>query len=119
MIEEYRPAYGSLAALIYNLDKPVGRSFGDIEFYRNRLKAAGARNVLEPAAGNGRALIPLAKAGFTMTGFDNSAHMLGFLKRNCADHGVSPDIKDASFDDFEFDRRFDALVLPAGSFQLL
>ncbi len=34
--------YGSLAAWVYHLDKPIGRSFGDIEFYREGLKDAAA-----------------------------------------------------------------------------
>jgi hypothetical protein len=28
--------YGRLGALVYDLDKPIGRSFGDIEFYKER-----------------------------------------------------------------------------------
>ncbi len=119
MHETSTSGYGSLAALVYEIDKPVGRSFGDIEFYRQRLRSLGAKAVLEPAAGNGRMLIPLHKDGFELTGFDNSPHMLAFLRRNCTRYEVSPDIAEASFADFKFDRVFDAVVLPAGTFQLL
>lgn len=119
MTHDNRSAYGSLAALVYDVDKPVGRSFGDVEFYGNRLITMGAREVLEPAAGNGRVLIPLAKSGFAMTGFDNSPEMLDHLRRNCADHDVAADVVDAAFDTFAFEKRFDAVILPAGSFQLI
>ena len=119
MTDEKRAAYGSLAALVYDLDKPVGRSFGDVELYSDRLRANDAREVLEPAAGNGRVLIPLARAGFAMTGFDNSPDMLAHLQRNCANHDVAADIVDAAFDTFAFEKRFDAVILPAGSFQLI
>ena len=119
MIHHNRSAYGSLAALVYDVDKPVGRSFGDVEFYNDRLTAGGAQEVLEPAAGNGRVLIPLARAGFTMTGFDNSPEMLDHLRRNWAEQDVAADIVDAAFDTFAFEKRFDAMILPAGSFQLI
>ena len=42
MTDEKRAAYGSLAALVYDLDKPVGRSFGDVELYSDRLRANDA-----------------------------------------------------------------------------
>lgn len=119
MTHESSAAYGSLAALVYDVDKPVGRSFGDVEFYSDRLTAGGAREVLEPAAGNGRVLIPLARAGFAMTGFDNSPEMLDYLRRNCAEQDVAVDVVDAAFDTFAFAKRFDAVILPAGSFQLI
>jgi SAM-dependent methyltransferase len=119
MTHEKHAAYGRLAALVYNVDKPVGLSFGDLEFYRDRLTARRAREVLEPAAGNGRVLIPLARAGFGMTGFDNSPEMLDHLRRNCAEQDVAADVVDAAFDTFAFEKRFDAVILPAGSFQLI
>ena len=43
--------YGTLASWVYDLDKPVGRSFGDIEFYRERLSDCRG-TILEPAVGN-------------------------------------------------------------------
>src|SRR5262249_8159369 len=56
--EQMKNRYGQLGALVYDLDKPIGCSFGDIEFYKERL--AGCRGpILEPAVGNGRMLIPL------------------------------------------------------------
>ena len=65
--------YGNLASWVYDLDKPVGRSFGDIEFYQERL--SGCRGaILEPAVGNGRILIPLLEAGLNIQGFDASRY---------------------------------------------
>lgn len=29
--------YGRLASWIYHLDKPIGHSFGDLEYYQQRL----------------------------------------------------------------------------------
>jgi len=54
--------YATLAAWVYELDKPVGRSFGDVEFYLERLQGVTGP-VLEPAVGNGRLFVPLLEAG--------------------------------------------------------
>lgn len=54
-----------------------------------------------------------------MTGFDNSPEMLDHLRRNCAEQDVAADVVDAAFDTFAFEKRFDAVILPAGSFQLI
>jgi SAM-dependent methyltransferase len=117
--------YGSLAAWVYHLDKPIGRSFGDagrsfgdIEFYREELK--GCRGpALEPAVGNGRILIPLLEAGYDMQGFDASPEMLDYCRRECAARGFAPLLSLQRFEDFKVERAFDAIILPAGSFQLI
>ncbi len=38
--------------------------------------------VLEPACGTGRLILPLMKAGFDCTGFDQNEHALEYLKKN-------------------------------------
>ncbi|WP_202618550.1 MULTISPECIES: hypothetical protein [unclassified Ensifer] len=63
--------YGKIASLVYNLDKYIWKSFGDVEYYRERLSGC-LGPILEPAVGNGRALIPLLEAGLDVNGFDAS-----------------------------------------------
>jgi SAM-dependent methyltransferase len=110
--------YGRLGALVYDLDKPIGRSFGDIEFYKERL--AGCRGpILEPAVGNGRVLIPLLENGFDVEGFDPSEEMLERCRSNCAQRHLAPQLERMRFQDFRYDRSFEAIVIPAGSFQLV
>lgn len=110
--------YGKLASRVYELDKPVGRSFGDVEFYLERLKSV-AGPVLEPATGNGRMLVPLAQEGHSISGFDLSPEMLALCKANCAQHGVEAELSEQGFTTFHYAQKFAAIVLPAGSFQLL
>ena len=110
--------YGKLASRVYELDKPVGRSFGDVEFYLERLKSV-AGPVLEPATGNGRMLVPLAQAGHSVSGFDLSSEMLALCKANCAQYGVVAELSEQGFTTFHYAQKFAAIVLPAGSFQLL
>lgn len=74
--------YGSLAAEIYDLDKPVG-SMPDTVFHLQRF--GGFRgSILEPACGSGRALIPLLEAGCDARGFDPSGEMLDRCRARCA-----------------------------------
>ncbi|KAB2857424.1 MAG: class I SAM-dependent methyltransferase [Bauldia sp.] len=110
--------YARLAARVYDLDKPVGRSFGDIEYYRQRLEGCGGP-VLEPAVGNGRIFVPLLEAGFEMEGFDASEEMLGYCREECRRRGLAAGLSRRTFEDFAYDRRFAAIILPLGSFQLV
>lgn len=110
--------YGSLASRVYHLDKPIGRSFGDIEFYRERLMDC-QKPVLEPAAGNGRMLIPLLEAGLEMYGFDASPEMVALCREECARRGLPTPVDVQTFEAFSYEQRFEAIILPAGSFQLI
>ena len=109
--------YGSLAAEVYDLDKPVDSLF-DGAFHRARL-AEIAGPILEPACGSGRALIPLLEAGHEVIGFDSSAEMLANCRARCAERGLTPHLSQQRFEDFTYDRRFGAVFVPAGSFGLV
>jgi SAM-dependent methyltransferase len=109
--------YGSIAAEIYDLDKPYG-ALPDTGFHLERLAGFGGA-LLEPACGSGRTLIPLLKAGLDVTGFDPSPEMLAQCRARCAEAGFTPDLSRQRFEDFAFDRRFDAVLVPVGSFTLI
>ncbi|MBP2316172.1 class I SAM-dependent methyltransferase [Azospirillum soli] len=111
--------YGRLAALVYDLDKPVGRVFGkEIEFYRSRLSECRGR-ILEPGVGTGRLLIPLLEAGLPVEGFDASEDMLERCRTSCRKHGLSPRLELMRFQDFAYEYKFDAIIMPLGTFQLI
>lgn len=110
--------YSRLASLVYNLDKPVGRSFGDVEFYRARLQEC-AGPVLEPAAGNARVYVPLREAGIDIDGFDASEEMLAYGREACQARGIAASLSNQTFETFHYERRFAAAIIPAGSFQLI
>lgn len=118
MTDALNNRYAGLAARVYELDKPVGRSFGDVEFYADRLQGCDGP-VLEPAVGSGRVLIPLLQAGLEIVGFDASPAMLDLCRAACAARGLTADLSVARFDDFASSTRFAAVILPAGSFQLI
>lgn len=109
--------YGSIAAEIYDLDKPFG-ALPDTAFHLERF-AGFPGEILEPACGSGRTLIPFLEAGLAITGFDPSEEMLGRAKARAAAAGYAPDLTRQSFEDFAYARRFAAILVPVGSFTLL
>ena len=110
--------YGKLAALAYQLDKPIGTSFGDVELYQGLLSGVTGE-VLEPAVGTGRMLIPLLEQGLRVRGYDPSADMLAVCRANCAARGLDPVLFEADMVTFCDPGAFAAVVIPAGSFALV
>ncbi len=111
--------YGKIASWVYNLDKPIGRSFGDQEYYRQRLEHCVGGPILEPAVGNGRIFVPLLEAGFPIEGFDASDEMLAYCHDECRNRNLSASLTRQTFEQFSYDKRFAAIIVPAGSFQLV
>ncbi|TWT13332.1 class I SAM-dependent methyltransferase [Planomicrobium sp. CPCC 101079] len=110
--------YSSLSSEVYDRDKPVGSSFGDIEYYTERLAACTGR-ILEPAVGTGRLLVPLLEKGFQVDGFDVSSDMLAICRENCQKRGLAPQLFEAEMESFSLDEEYGAIVIPTGTFLLL
>lgn len=109
--------YGAIAAEIYDIDKPYF-ALPDTAFHLARFEGFG-RPILEPACGSGRTLVPFLKAGLDITGFDPSAEMLDRCQARCAEAGFTADLSLQRYDDFAYDRRFGAVLVPVGSFTLI
>ncbi|HEY2179289.1 MAG TPA: class I SAM-dependent methyltransferase, partial [Caulobacteraceae bacterium] len=109
--------YGSIAAEIYDIDKPIG-AMPDTAFHLDRFAGFPGR-ILEPACGSGRTLVPLLQAGCDVTGFDPSPEMLDRCRALCAERGFSPDLTQQRFQDFAYDHPFEAILVPASSFTLI
>lgn len=110
--------YSKLSSEVYDLDKPIGSSFGDIEYYLERLGSCKG-HILEPATGTGRLLVPLLEKGFEVDGFDVSEEMLTVCRVNCEKHGFHPNLCQAKMESFTVDRTYAAIVIPTGTFLLL
>jgi len=109
--------YGSIAAEIYDIDKPYF-ALPDTRFHLERFAGFG-RPILEPACGSGRTLVPLLQAGLDVTGFDPSGEMLDRCRVRCAEAGFAPELSRQRYEDFAYDRRFGAILIPVGSFTLV
>lgn len=85
-------SYGELCTEVYDISKPLGYSFGDVEFYTQRLIHSKGK-VLEAGCGSGRVLIPLLEAGINVDGLDNSTEILMLEKVGFKDIVISADYK--------------------------
>ena len=110
--------YGPLAAEVYELDKPVGRPFADVEYYTGLL-ADVSGPVLEPATGTGRVLIPLLEAGHQVEGLDISPQMLARCRQHCHDRGLDPVLREGDMTIYVRLAAYEAVIIPAGSIALL
>lgn len=110
--------YGTLAAEVYDLDKPPGLSFGDVEYYTRELSGVTGP-ILEAASGTGRILIPLLEAALTVEGVDSSADMLAHCRKHCRERGLDPVLHEADMTSFVRPGAYQAVIVPAGSIVLL
>ncbi|WP_164217213.1 class I SAM-dependent methyltransferase [Virgibacillus sp. YIM 98842] len=110
--------YSKLSSEVYDLDKYIGRSFGDVEFYSGKL-ASCTGTILEPGVGTGRMLIPLLEKGLRVEGFDVSEDMLKICRRNCETRGLNPDLFQDHMESFLSDKKYEAIIVPTGTFLLL
>ncbi|MFZ2056443.1 MAG: class I SAM-dependent methyltransferase [Acidimicrobiales bacterium] len=111
-------SYGALATEVYDLDKPIGTSFGDVEYYKQLLGGSEGR-ILEPAVGTGRVMIPLLEAGFEVEGYDTSPEMLAVCREHCRDRKLDPVIREADMTSFVEPGAYSAVIVPIGSIALL
>ncbi len=110
--------YGRLVTEVYELDKPIGHSFGDVEYYLAQLREVGGP-VCEPAVGTGRILIPLLEAGLEVEGADTSPEMLAVCRQHCQERGLDPVLRQADMTTFARPGAYRAVIIPAGSIGLL
>ena len=110
--------YSKLSSEVYDIDKYIGLSFGDVEFYSERLADCQGK-ILEPGVGTGRILIPLLERGLDVDGFDVSTEMLDICQTNCDQRGLQPNIFEGKMESFSLDEKYEAIIVPTGSFLLL
>ncbi len=110
--------YGKLSTEVYDLDKPVGRAYRDLEFYMERLRDCKGK-ILEPAVGTGRILIPLLQEGWEVHGMDRSSEMLSLCRAHCETRGLTPLLYEEDMVSFSLSHKYEAIIVPTGSFLLI
>lgn len=95
---------------------------GDIDFYLQHAHEAGGP-VLELACGNGRIVLPMARAGFETTGMDLSEPMLEVARQRLAAEPIEVQSRlrlvRGNMRDFELGQQFGTVIIAFRSFQLL
>jgi SAM-dependent methyltransferase len=95
----------------------------DAGFWQAMVAAAGAGPILELGCGTGRVLLPLARAGFEITGLDLSPQMLERCRAKL--QAELPEVRErvrllaADMTSFDAGRRFAAILCPFAGFQQL
>ncbi|MBP2239527.1 SAM-dependent methyltransferase [Cytobacillus eiseniae] len=110
--------YSNLSSEVYDMDKYIGLSFGDVEFYSDRL-ATCTGSILEPGVGTGRIIIPLLERGLKVEGFDLSPEMLKICRTNCEKNGLNPNLFEGSMESVSLNTTYEAIIVPTGTFLLL
>lgn len=87
---------------------------GPCEPFYASLFPAGA-SVLELGCGTGRLSVPLALAGFNVTGLDGSPAMLSAAARKAARAGASVEWVEDDMTTFDLGRRYDLVLVPCNS----
>jgi SAM-dependent methyltransferase len=109
--------YGPTHALFYDRDSPGLE--GDVDFYVEEAIQAGSP-VLELGCGTGRVLVPVAEAGISVVGLDNSPAMLAVARDRVAH--LDPDIRlrieivEGDMRDFALARPFRLAMIPYRAF---
>ena len=89
----------------------------DLDMYRNFAELSGGA-ILELASGSGRVLLPLARAGYQITGVDSSAKMLEIARLQALAEGLTARVTLAQQDmsHLQLGRKFRMAFVALGSF---
>lgn len=109
-------SYLKLCTEFYDNDKPLATA-QEVDFYgqiftKNEL-------LLEPMCGTGRLLIPLIKAGYKVHGLDISQYMLANCHDRLKQQNLQTEIFEQSVNNINLAQKYDGIIIPFGSFQLL
>jgi SAM-dependent methyltransferase len=97
----------------YDLMYPVGA--GDIKFWLELAGEMSGRKILEVACGTGRIAIPLAQAGYQVSGIDSSRSMLDEALRKARLASVEVNWVEGDMRHFDLGERFSLIILPSNT----
>lgn len=113
-----RSGHSTLIAEVYDLDKPIGARYKDVDYYLQVL-AEIRGPILELACGTGRFLVPLREMGCEIDGLDHSPEMLAVCRRHCDERGLDPVLYEADMAPFEVEKVYDVIVIASGAIKEL
>lgn len=108
--------YETLCTEFYDADKKFAPE-DEINFYKSFFNKNDL--VLEPMCGSGRLLIPLLQEGYHIHGVDNSSAMLSSCKDRATQQKLHPTLYMESIETMSLRDKYNVILIPLGSFQLL
>lgn len=109
--------YGMLAEF-WDLFRGDTSGWDDRFFYLDVVKKYG-QPVLDVGCGTGRILLDFMQQGIDIDGIDNSPDMLKLLREKAEVLGLNPSIYQQEMDKLDLPRKYQTILVPSSSFQLL
>jgi len=103
--------------LIYdaNIYDGLNTDLSDLEFYKRWLPKDKEANILELCCGTGRLTIPIAKAGYKITGVDITPSMLEQAKAKATEAGLDIEFIEADIRALDLPDKYDLIFIPFNS----
>jgi SAM-dependent methyltransferase len=110
--------YYGLIAEFWDLFRGDTSTWDDRFFYLEAVRKYG-QPVLDVGCGTGRILLDFMQQGIDIDGIDNSPDMLRLCKQKAAKLNLKPTIYQQEMDQLELPRKYQTILVPSSSFQLL
>ena len=110
--------YHGLMAITWDLFRGDTSQWEDRFFYLDVVTKYGGP-VLDVGCGTGRILLDFIKQGVDIDGVDNSPDMLALCREKAAKMGVKPALYQQEMDKLSLPRKYQTILVPSSSFQLL
>ena len=109
----YNPEFTRVYDLVVNEQPEALASQTEMDFITwafSTLCPRPVKAVLDVGCGKGRHLVPLAEAGYQVTGVDHSPEMLADCQARLAQRGLRAQLIQQDLEQLELDGQFDALI---------
>lgn len=110
--------YYGLMAEFWDLFRGDTSTWEDRFFYLDVVRKYG-QPVLDVGCGTGRILLDFLQQGIDIDGIDNSPDMLARLHQKAKKLDLSPSVRQQEMDKLDLPRKYQTILVPSSSFQLL
>ena len=103
--------------LIYdaNIYDGMNTNLADLEFYKKWMPKNKDAHILELCCGTGRLTLPIAKAGYDITGVDFTFSMLEQAKKRASKEGLQIEFIESDIRTLELPEKYDLIFIPFNS----
>ncbi|WP_437373441.1 class I SAM-dependent methyltransferase [Maribacter litoralis] len=103
--------------LIYdaNVYDGMNTNLADLQFYKRWLPKNKNSRILELCCGTGRLTLPIAQAGYNISGVDNTSSMLEAAKEKASKEGLEVEFINADIRTLDLPDQYDLIFIPFNS----